>query len=178
MPSPNILRLVDLYNHHDGARLLCSRSGRGPDERRPRDPPPILRSSHGQLHALCCPRLPDVGEPAFDPEDHIVSVLSYGSDFLLTDLCRWNVTTGSGCITSSYAFSSYVEEANADALGPCSLSLYTGPECTGESQRGIPTKTTANVLDLGDVTAATRTSYEDCIPDITSAQSFLLACGP
>lgn len=45
----------------------------------------------------------------------------------------YNVTTGSGCITSSYTFSSYVEAANAEALGPCSFSLFSGPGCTGKS---------------------------------------------
>ncbi|KAI4156304.1 MAG: hypothetical protein LQ340_000359 [Diploschistes diacapsis] len=72
----------------------------------------------------------------------------------------YNVTTGSGCITSSYTFSSYVEAANAEALGPCSFSLFSGPGCTGS------------------VSAATLTSYENCIPSAPTAQSFELNCGP
>ncbi|KAI9666668.1 MAG: hypothetical protein M1821_004604 [Bathelium mastoideum] len=73
----------------------------------------------------------------------------------------YNVTTGSGCINSPYTFTSYVETANSLAAdGPCSLGLYTGPDCTGTSS------------------AATLTTYGDCIPNGDAWQSLELVCGP
>ncbi|KAL9090670.1 MAG: hypothetical protein Q9165_005158 [Trypethelium subeluteriae] len=73
----------------------------------------------------------------------------------------YNVTTGSGCITPSYSFSAYVEEANSlAATGPCSLGLYSGPDCTGTAS------------------SATLTTYYDCIPDGGPWQSLELVCGP
>ncbi|MCJ1288062.1 hypothetical protein MMC26_007415 [Xylographa opegraphella] len=72
----------------------------------------------------------------------------------------YNVTTSSGCITPPYAFASYVEEANAEAdSGSCALSIFTGPDCTGS------------------VSAATLTSYEDCVVGVIG-QSFSFNCGP
>ncbi|KAI9701424.1 MAG: hypothetical protein M1820_006515 [Bogoriella megaspora] len=73
----------------------------------------------------------------------------------------YNVTTGSGCITPSYSFSSYVESANdLAANGPCALSLFTGPGCTGTSS------------------AATLTTFAECIPNGGPWQSLELVCGP
>ncbi|MCJ1386975.1 hypothetical protein MMC17_010104 [Xylographa soralifera] len=72
----------------------------------------------------------------------------------------YNVTSSSGCITPPYAFASYVEEANAEAdSGSCALGIFTGPDCTGS------------------VSAATLTSYEDCVVGV-SGQSFSFNCGP
>ncbi|MCJ1326775.1 hypothetical protein MMC10_003440 [Thelotrema lepadinum] len=72
----------------------------------------------------------------------------------------YNVTTSSGCITPSYSFSAYVEGANAEALGPCAMSLYSGPGCTGS------------------VSAATLTGSEQCVASAPTSQSFSFACGP
>ncbi|MCJ1235893.1 hypothetical protein MMC14_003867 [Varicellaria rhodocarpa] len=71
----------------------------------------------------------------------------------------YNVTSSSGCITPPYAFTSYVEEANAIAAnGPCALSIYSGPDCTGT------------------VSSATLTTFYEC--SFASGQSFNFACGP
>ncbi|KAF2234872.1 hypothetical protein EV356DRAFT_532421 [Viridothelium virens] len=73
----------------------------------------------------------------------------------------YNVTTGSGCVVPPYSFSSYVEEANSlAATGPCSLSLFSSADCTGPGS------------------AATLTTYYDCIPEGGPWQSLELVCGP
>ena len=74
------------------------------------------------------------GEPAtvnFAPYA-VVGCRMSENPFDPTKPSAWNVTTGSGCITPTYSFSSYVEGANAEAMGPCALSLWTGKNCQGE----------------------------------------------
>ncbi|MCJ1330035.1 hypothetical protein MMC10_006716 [Thelotrema lepadinum] len=73
----------------------------------------------------------------------------------------YNLTSSSGCITTPYTFISYVENANALALEACSVSLFSGPDCTG----------TVSAAALTD-------GYQCQIPQSQSFASLEMACGP